>query len=149
MTARRDDTPPQSVDTSTGLRDLTPAQLVIARAMSEADLTANVIAAARQLRYMAHHCRPARTNDGSWRTPIQGDAGFPDLCLARGGRVIYAELKREGKRPDAAQMAWAWALIGNEDDEGGFPSAMGNGAVSYRVWRPSDWVSGEIMAVLR
>ena len=128
---------------------LTPAQLVIARAMNEADLTAHVVAAARQLDWLCHHCRPARTGDGSWRTPIQGDVGFPDLCLARDGRVLFCELKREGKRPDAAQMAWAWALIGNEDDDGGFPSAMGNGAVSYRVWRPSDWVSGAILAVLR
>ena len=129
-------------------RDLTPAQRVIARAMSEADLTAHVIAAAHQFGYMAHHCRPARTNDGRWRTPIQGDAGFPDLCLARDGRVLFCELKREGKRPDAAQMAWAYALIG-ADDEGVFPSAMGNGGVSYFVWRPSDWLSGAIMAVLR
>ena len=129
-------------------RDLTPAQRVIARAMSEADLTAHVIAAAHQFGWLVHHCRPARTSDGRWLTPIQGDAGFPDLCLARGGRIIYAELKREGKKPDAAQMAWAWALIG-ADDEGMFPSAMGNGGVSYYVFRPADWLSGAIMAVLR
>ena len=127
---------------------LTPAQRVVARAMSEAELTANVIAAARQLGYMAHHCRPARTSDGRWLTPIQGDVGFPDLCLARDGRVIFAELKREGKKPDAAQKAWAYALIG-ADDEGVFPSAMGNGAVSYYVWRPADHLNGTIMEVLR
>ena len=134
--------------TNIELDALTPAQRVVARAMSEAELTEHVVAAARQFDWLAHHCRPARTGGGSWRTPIQGDAGFPDMCLARDGRVIFAELKREGKRPDAAQMAWAWALVG-ADDEGGFPSAMGNGGVSYYVWRPADWVSGAILAVLR
>ena len=128
---------------------MTPAQLAIARAMSEAELTEHVIAAARQFDWLVHHCRPARTRDGSWRTPIQGDAGFVDLCLARDGRVIFAELKREGKRPDAAQMAWAYALVGEDDERMVFPSAMGNESVSYRVWRPSDWVSGAILAVLR
>ena len=107
-----------------------------------------MIETTKAFHWLCHHCRPARTNDGSWRTPIQGDAGFPDLCLARNGRVLWAELKREGQKPTAAQMAWAYALIGAED-EGTFPSAMGSGSVSYRVWRPSDWVSGAIVAVLR
>lgn len=50
-------------------------------------------------------------------------AGFPDLVLVR-ERVIWAELKLDGKEPDAAQLNWL------EDLEA-------TGAEVY-VWRPSD-----------
>jgi VRR-NUC domain len=53
------------------------------------------------------HFRPARTADGSWRTPLQADgAGFPDLVLVRPPRVIFAELKTEDGKLDPLQQLW-------------------------------------------
>lgn len=58
--------------------------------------------------------------DGSWKTPTQGTSGFPDITLARDGRVIFAELKTQTGRTTEAQRAWLAAV-------GGI------------VWRPEDW----------
>lgn len=98
--------------------------------MTEAMLQACVVETARLLGWRVHHTRPARTGKG-WRTPIMGDVGFPDLVLARDGRVLFAELKQNGKRPRAEQQAWLDVL----------PDAV--------VWCPTDWESGRIEQVLR
>jgi hypothetical protein len=88
-----------------------------------------VIDLAKLFKWHVHHARPARTEQG-WRTPIQGDKGFPDLVLARNGRVIFAELKtdspRSRLRPE--QEAWARALT---------PTA-GEPTHEHHVWRPAD-----------
>src|SRR5690606_28778418 len=55
--------------------------------------------------WKVHHTRPARTDKG-WRTPLQGDAGYPDLTMARRGRVVIAELKSESGRVTREQAAW-------------------------------------------
>ena len=79
--------------------------------MSEAQFTSAVIDFAKYRGWMVCHFRPARTTRG-WRTPIEGDKGFPDLALARNGVVIFAELKfgKANLRPD--QERWAAALPG-------------------------------------
>ena len=69
---------------------------------------------------MVHHTRPAQTAKG-WRTPIQGDPGYPDLTMARAGKVVWAELKSEKGKLSDAQIGWC--------------SAIG----PVHVWRPSDW----------
>lgn len=53
-------------------------------------------------------------------------AGFPDLVLVRGRRLVFAELKREGEKPTAEQQRWLDALAAT-------------GAVEAYLWRPSDW----------
>ncbi len=93
---------------------------------TEADLTGWILNVARLCGWRVAHFRPARTNAG-WRTPVQGDgAGFPDLILVRGDRLIAAEIKRElpSHRATAEQHVWldAFALI--------------PGCGSF-VWRPS------------
>lgn len=105
---------------------------VLARAMSEDELEDNILKAAKLLGWVAVHHRPARTASGEWRTAIKGDAGFPDLCLARDGVVLLRELKRETEKPRPAQVLWLEAL----GDHGG-------------IWRPSDWLSGRIQHELR
>ena len=52
-----------------------------------------------------------------------GDAGLPDLILARGGRVILAELKTSKGRLRDGQREWL--------------REIGDAA---RIWRPDDWV---------
>ena len=97
---------------------------------SEAAFTSAVIEFARGLGWLVHHCRPGRTAKG-WATPIQGDAGFPDLVLIRDTRVIFAELKgidireRRGKLR-FSQSQWILALARA-------------GAEFYEWWPDSNW----------
>jgi len=72
------------------------------------------------------HFRPAMTSKG-WRTPVSGPmgAGFPDLVLVRGGRLIFAELKRQAAVLSIDQQRVVTAL--SQVDE-----------ISAYVWRPAD-----------
>lgn len=60
-------------------------------------------------------------------------AGFPDLVLSRGPRLVFAELKRELGRVSPEQSEWLAALAAT-------------GAETY-LWRPSDWA--DVQATLR
>lgn len=88
--------------------------------MTERDLQDVVIQTAQLYGWMVTHFRPAKTDRG-WRTPLEGDAGFPDLVLARGGEVLIVELKSQRGKVSPMQELWAVALGGH-----------------YRLWRPSD-----------
>lgn len=108
-----------------------------ARAMLEDELQNLIISPspkcpglARQLGYLCYHTHDSR----------RSEAGFPDLVLV-GRRLIFSELKREGKDPTPAQQDWLNRLDGFERHTGGL--------VVARCWRPSDWFSGEIEGVLR
>ena len=92
----------------------------------ERDFQRAVVELARLMGWRVHHTRPALTQRGRWLTPIQGDAGFPDLVLCRPPRLILAELKRNGARPTPAQRGWLDALA----------SCAG---VECYLWTPSDW----------
>lgn len=91
--------------------------------MTEGEFQAAVIGLARLHGWKVAHFRPALTAKG-WRTPMQGDRGFPDLVLAKGGRVIFAELKAKGKYPTHEQTDWINELRGEN--------------VEVYVWRPTD-----------
>lgn len=88
--------------------DVTPLPLTL----SEASFQNTVIEYAHLRGWLVHHSRAARTGKG-WRTAIQGDAGLPDLVLARNGKVVLAELKRTGGRATDAQRAWLEASDGH------------------------------------
>lgn len=77
--------------------------------MSEQQFTQAVIDFAKYKGWMCAHFRPARTQRG-WRTPVQGDNGFPDLVFARDGRVVFAELKVGRNKMSHDQERWATAL---------------------------------------
>lgn len=107
--------------------------------MNETQLQKVVIDRAHDLNWRVAHFRPVRVqrHDGSvhYQTPVQADgAGFPDLVLVR-ERVIFAELKSDTGRLEAAQMDWMFAL-GQADAE-------------RYIWYPDAWRSGEIESVLR
>lgn len=89
--------------------------------LSEADWQERVIDTAHLHNWLVHHTRPARTLNG-WRTPVQGDKGFPDLVLARAGVILVPELKTDKGAPTRDQRAWLAAL-----------------GPYGRLWRPRDW----------
>ena len=93
--------------------------------VSEADLQATVIDLARLTVWRVFHPRPARTQQG-WRTAFTGDAGWPDLAMARGERLIIAELKAQRGRVTADQQEWLETL--SEVTE-----------IEACLWRPDDW----------
>lgn len=106
---------------------------ILARSMSEATLQANVIDLARLRGWHVAHFRPALTRRG-YRTPVEADAaGFPDLVLVR-EYVLFAELKSETGRTRPEQLAWRQWLA--------------EAHYHVRLWRPSDWLSGEIERTL-
>jgi hypothetical protein len=55
----------------------------------------------------------------------RSQAGFPDLTLVRGERLMFAELKATDGRVTGAQQEWLAAL-----------AAAG---CEVHVWRPGDW----------
>lgn len=89
--------------------------------MTEAEFQQRVIDTARLYGWRVAHHRPARTKHG-WRTPTQGDPGFPDLVLARGGKVILAELKSTAGRLRPDQTEWLQQC-----------------GTHARKWSPKDW----------
>lgn len=96
--------------------------------ISEDDLQDLIAHYAQWCGWLVHHQRPARTNNG-WRTTVQYDGkGFPDLVMARHGRVVLAEIKTETGRVSPHQKRWIAA----------------SGA---HLWRPSDWP--QIQEILR
>lgn len=91
---------------------------------TEAQFQATVLDYAKLRNWRVHHVRPARTAKG-WRTPIQGDPGFPDLLMVRGTELIVAELKSDRGTLSDDQKLWLHCL--------------GAACVETYVWRPRDF----------
>jgi len=108
---------------------MTHAQARLADELSERDLSQHVVNLARMLGW-----RVMRTP--TWR-PTGTDPGYPDLTLARDGRVVFVELKRTGGRLSAAQQAWLAALPPDGEH------------VTVCVWSPAHWYGGLVEEVLR
>lgn len=118
--------------------DLSATQRQLAKGMSEAKLQTNVIQLAQALGYLVHAERPGRTQKG-WRTPVQGDKGFPDAVLVRRtpkiGVIFFVEFKSETGEMSQEQHFWQHEI---QDCSG-----------RWFLWRPRDWFSGEIERTLR
>ena len=94
--------------------------------VTERELTRAVLELAARLGYRTAHFRTSLTKRGTYMTAVQGDgAGFPDLVLVRRGRLVFAELKKDGRYPTGAQRDWLDALSGC--------------GVEAHVWREKDW----------
>jgi len=78
---------------------------------SERDCQQTIVDAARLLGYRVLAIRPSADQRGRWKSPIQGDPGYPDLTLVhpRAG-VMFVELKRAPNRLEADQVAWRDAM---------------------------------------
>ena len=110
-----------------------PARAVLDADVSEADFQAAVVELAMWRGWRVHAERPARTSKG-WRTPVQGDVGYPDITLCRPPRLIHAELKSQHGVMGDNQLLWREVL-------------MGVPGVEYYLWRPAAFP--EIEATLR
>lgn len=89
--------------------------------LTEAAWQQRVVDYAQHAGWRVAHFQPAQVR-GRWMTAMVGHAGFPDLVLARAGRVLFAELKTQAGRVRPSQRLWL--------------AALGDLAV---VWRPTDW----------
>jgi hypothetical protein len=99
---------------------------------SEAGFQQAVVDLAHWNKWLVHHARPAQTNKG-WRTAIQGDAGFPDLVMAKGSRVVVAELKSDTGRVSPHQAEWL--------------ARLSHALTDVHVWSPKDWPAiSEVLA---
>ena len=95
------------------------------RFISEEDFKALVIDLAHVHSWRVAHFRPAMTKQG-WRTAVQGDgAGFPDLVLVRGNRLLFAELKSVKGKVSPDQKTWLQGLR--------------EACSEVYLWRPSDY----------
>ena len=100
--------------------------------MSEAQLSAAIVELAELLGWRVF---TVRRSDRAIVASHTG-AGFPDLMMAREGRLLAVELKRESTQPTEAQRAWLAAL-------GRCPG------IEVHVWRPPQWRDGSIERTLR
>jgi hypothetical protein len=91
---------------------------------SEAVFQAAICRLASWAGYRIMHVPPVHDRRRGWITPTQGDEGWPDLILARDGRILIVELKsmKGAKRFRPGQKEWIEAA-----GEHG------------RIWTPADW----------
>lgn len=92
--------------------------------ISEGDFQTWVMDLAVRLGWRIVHIPTVKVKQGEREfhtTTYKGHPGLPDLILARGGKVLLAELKRAHGTLRPAQHEWAAALGDN-----------------FRLWRPQD-----------
>ena len=90
---------------------------------TEAEFTTQLLEALALFGWRAVHFRPARTNHG-WRTPLQGDKGWPDIFAVRGPRALAAELKSGKGKVEPEQADWL--------------SDLAAAGIETHVWRTTD-----------
>lgn len=73
--------------------------------ITEAEFTRQVLELMRLCSWRFCHFRPARTNKG-WRTPVQGDNGFPDVIAVRDTTLLIPELKVGRNKASEDQKTW-------------------------------------------
>lgn len=95
----------------------------IATRFTESQLQAAVVQLARLRGWLVYHTYDSR----------RSHAGFPDLVLVR-ERVVFAELKAEKGVLSPQQSTWLRRL----DDAG----------AEWFLWRPEQWLNGEVERVL-
>lgn len=94
--------------------------------MTESDLRKEVVGLAHALGWKVFSLPIAKT-----RRPVKDATGYPDLTLAKDGRVLWIELKTDDGYLSAEQFAWM-KVIGS----------------AYIVVRPGDWESGVVHRTL-
>ncbi len=103
--------------------------------LNESDFMQQVIDLGHLYGWTIAHFRPAWSRDGKrCMTTVQADGkGFPDLCMVKQFRLIFAELKSEGGRLSPEQEAWISVLNCSMRCE-------------VYIWKPENWL--EIVNIL-
>ena len=83
--------------------------------VSEKVFVQQVIGVADSLGWLCYH---------TWRSD-HSEAGYPDLTMVKGDRLIFAELKAEGKKPEPEQRRWL--------------DALSTATREVYIWVPSDY----------
>ena len=98
--------------------------------LTEAQFQKQIVELAQYYRWLVAHFRPAWNKKGDkCRTPVQADgAGYPDLCMVKEGRIIFAEVKSEGGVVSSDQWKWLTVLESSQKCE-------------VYIWYPRDWES--------
>lgn len=96
------------------------------RGPTEKVFAAQVVQYARLMGWQCYH---------SWIS-IRSEPGYPDLCMVRAGRLVFAELKTLRGKLSPAQESWLGAL-------GAVPCC------EVYIWYPTDEYWSEIERVLR
>lgn len=109
------------------LYQLTPNQLAVAKAMSEAKLQANFTDAAEKIGWRWHHETDSR----------KSPRGLPDIILVHvvQRRIIFVELKNMTRKETLEQLQWRHDVA----DAGG----------EAYLFRPTDWMGDLIQDVLK
>lgn len=99
---------------------------------SERDFQRAVMDLARQTGWTVGHIHDSRRQiaPGNFVGDIDA-AGLPDLLLARGGQLIFAELKSQRGRLASGQVRWLDALRQ--------VAVNAPAQLAVHVWRPADW----------
>lgn len=99
----------------------------VAAGMSEAKLQQLVVGMAQAFGWRhIMHIHDSRRSLGS---------GFPDLCMVRGERVVFMELKTMKGRLSELQQSWRDALEGS--------------AAEWYLAKPDDYIQGRVESWLR
>lgn len=101
-----------------GIVESVDARTVLDRSITESEFQRTVVEAATALNWIVVHF------PNTYGNPI-----WPDLTLIRGGRIIFAELKREDGTLSRKQRERLWELA--------------NAGMTVHVWKPSMWESIE------
>ena len=88
--------------------------------MTEAAWQMSIIKQAHACGWLAVHFKPSKVGD-HYLTQVLGDAGSPDLLLARNGVLLLIEVKAQRGRLSPEQERWRDAI----------------GPQQWRCWRPS------------
>ncbi len=102
--------------------------------LTEAEFQTKVVDLARARKWLVYHTYDSR----------RSAAGFPDLVLARDGRVMFVELKAPSGRLSQNQREWLVALgatdpAGNVSNPLRMTATADGAALSVEVWRPDMW----------
>ena len=117
--------------------------------MKESELQAGVLIEARLNNWLRHHEFDSRLSP-SYRDGYPFiDTGFPDLCLARDGVTIFAELKKQNGRVTVDQWEWLNRLTGlKRGDSFTWSGDKADQVTIGVIWRPGDWYDGSISQIL-
>ncbi len=120
---------------------LTPNQQLIAKSMSEAELARNVESLLDLYKWRWCHFRPAvvtKNGEKTYRTALSGSPGFFDYVAVKqdGSRLVFFELKSEKGKQSKEQEIWHILFLNRP-------------GLKVYLWKPSDWLSGDIEKALK